>query len=254
MPVNSTSGDAPRKRIARGIYLIPNLFTLAAMFAGFYTIIMATQSRWEAACVAIFVAMIFDGLDGRVARLMQSQSAFGAELDSLSDMASFGLAPAMLLYFWGFQYLGKPGWLVSFVVSACTALRLARFNSQAENDDKRYFRGLSSPLGAGVLASFVWSCVAFDLTGKAVYIIALVLALVVALLMVSSLQYRSFKDIDMKSKVPFMVLLLALFFFVLVTYDPPRVLLVCFGGYAISGPVGYLLRWRRSGRQLKKKV
>jgi len=235
-------------RTARGIYLLPNLFTMAALFAGFFAIISATQHKFEAASIAIFIAMIFDGLDGRVARLTHSQTQFGAEFDSLSDMVSFGLSPALVLYFWSLQSLGKAGWLGAFLYTVCTALRLARFNSRDQNEEKRYFTGLSTTAAAGFIAGFIWALTShgLDMTSKPMAILALVITILVALLKVSFIRFRSFKDFDMRGRVPFMAILILVLLLVLVSFDPPDVLLIVFGIYVLSGPVGWVFRFFRA--------
>lgn len=231
-------------RPAKGIYLLPNLFTVAALFAGFYAIISATHKQFEAAAIAIFVAMIFDGLDGRVARLTHSQTKFGAEFDSLSDMVSFGLTPALVLYFWSLQHLGKAGWLAAFLYTVCTALRLARFNSRDQNEDKRYFTGLSTTAAAGFIAGFIWSLSfhGINMVTHTMAIVTLVITVIVSALKVSFLRFRSFKDFDMRGRVPFMVILFFVLLLMLVSFDPPDVLFFIFAAYVVSGPIGWLLR------------
>lgn len=237
--------NRPRRR---GIYLLPNLFTTAGLFAGFYAIVSAINSHFEAASIAIFVAMVLDGLDGRVARMTHTQSAFGAEYDSLVDMVAFGLAPALVVYLWCLQSLGKVGWLVAFIFTACAALRLARFNSQNGSSEKRYFKGLASPSAAALVAGFVW--VGTDWVGvstvtepnRLITVVGLIVTLLAGLLMVSNILFRSFKDFDIKGRVPFVALILLVMAFVLVSIDPPIVLFAGFLIYAISGPVGAILR------------
>lgn len=221
----------------RGIYLLPNLFTIAGLFAGFYAIVTAMEGYFNYAAVAIFVAMIMDFFDGRVARLTNTQSAFGAELDSLSDMVSFGVAPALVIYSWSLEGLGKLGWLASFIFAAAGALRLARFNTQVLIADKRYFQGLPIPAAAGVLASMVWLCVDSEILGDVVSMITAVLAIVIAILMVSNVRYYSFKEIDLKGKVPFVAILLVVLAFVGISLDPPKILFLIFFCYALSGPI-----------------
>ena len=206
----SNNGDHEEgERLAyrrRGIYLLPNLFTIAGLFAGFYAIVTAMEGYFNYAAIAIFVAMIMDFFDGRVARLTNTQSAFGAELDSLSDMVSFGVAPALVIYSWSLEGLGKLGWLAAFIFTAAGALRLARFNTQVSIADKRYFQGLPIPAAAGVLASMVWLCVDSEILGDGVSMITAVLAILIAILMVSNVRYYSFKEIDLKGRVPFSVM------------------------------------------------
>jgi CDP-diacylglycerol--serine O-phosphatidyltransferase len=218
-------GENPTRRgLSKGIYLLPNCLTVAAMFSGFYAIVASTRGLFDAAAIALFIAMIFDFLDGRVARLTHSASEFGAQLDSLSDMVCFGLAPALLLYHWSLHALGKPGWLVAFFYAVCTALRLARFNIQ--ETDKHYFYGLSTPAAAAVIASLVWVCYGHRLIGEQYSLWVAILAVLLAVLKVSSVPYRSFKDVDLKAHVPFMVILLAVLVLLLISIDPPHVLLV----------------------------
>jgi CDP-diacylglycerol---serine O-phosphatidyltransferase len=237
--------DAPEPRRHRGIYLLPNLFTTGCLFSGFYAIVAAMGGRFEAAAIAIFIAMILDGLDGRVARMTNTQSAFGAEYDSLADMVSFGLAPALVVYVWALSDLGKLGWLGAFVYTAGTALRLARFNTQVGRADKRYFQGLASPAAAAVVAGMVWVGQDYQAEGTAMSIFATLLTVCVGLLMVSNVRYRSFKDLDLKGKVPFVAILAVVLVFVLVSLDPPQVLFAGFLVYAVSGPVGTLLSLRK---------
>jgi CDP-diacylglycerol--serine O-phosphatidyltransferase len=243
--------ELPKKPRRRGIYLLPNLFTTAALFAGFYAIVAAIHERFEAAAVAIFIGMILDGLDGRVARLTNTQSAFGTEYDSLSDLVCFGLAPALLIYQWSFSSLtgiyifGKLGWLAAFWYTAATALRLARFNTQVDTADKAYFQGLASPAGAGVMAGFVWLCHDYQLSGAALVLPAWILTVITGSLMVSKFRYRSFKDFDLKGRVPFINVLIVVMVFALISIDPPQVLFLGFLGYAVSGPVLTLIQLRK---------
>ncbi|MCW8918623.1 MAG: CDP-diacylglycerol--serine O-phosphatidyltransferase [Gammaproteobacteria bacterium] len=237
-----------KKTPHRGIYLLPNLFTTAALFAGFYAIVAAMGGRFEAAAIAVFIAMVLDGLDGRVARLTNTQSEFGAEYDSLSDMVSFGVAPALVMYEWALHSMGKLGWLAAFVYTAAAALRLARFNTQIGTVDKRYFVGLASPAAAAVVVGFVWIAGDFGLEPRRLDWFAWVVTVSAGLLMVSNVRYYSFKTIDLKGKVPFFFLLLAVLIIVLVTLDPPKILFLMFAGYALSGLVTtawMLLRRRR---------
>lgn len=232
----------------RGIYLLPNLFTTAALFAGFYAIVAAMNSRFEAAAAAIFIAMIMDGLDGRVARLTNTQSEFGAEYDSLSDMVSFGLAPALVIYEWSLSGMGKIGWLAAFIYTAGAALRLARFNTQLGTADKRYFQGLASPASAAVVAGLVWVGVDYEINGAQLQLVAAIITLACGLLMVSNVRYYSFKDVDFKGHVPFVALLAVVLIFVLITLDPPTVLFGSALLYAISGLVTTILLIRRHRR------
>ncbi|NOZ54501.1 MAG: CDP-diacylglycerol--serine O-phosphatidyltransferase [Gammaproteobacteria bacterium] len=243
------SVDTEKKR-GRGIYLLPNLFTTGCLFAGFYAIVSAMDDRFEAAAVAIFVAMIMDGLDGRVARLTNTQSDFGAQYDSLADMVSFGLAPALIMYEWSLVSLGKLGWLAAFIYVAGTALRLARFNTQVGIADKHFFQGLASPAAAALIAGMVWVGSDYAQQGADWRVLAFVLTLFAGILMVSNIRYRSFKDLDLKGKVPFVSLLVVVMVFVFVSIDPPQVLFFVFLLYALSGPIHTLwgLRKRKAER------
>lgn len=235
----------------RGIYLLPNLFTMAALFAGFYAIVAATKQSFDNAAIAIFVAMLLDGLDGRIARLTHSVSDFGAQFDSLSDMLCFGITPAMVLYSWSLSTLGKTGWLACFVYVAATALRLARFNTQLGKHDKRFFQGLSTTLSAGFVASVIWSCSTHGIEGPMVAWGIAFMTVVLAMLKVSSIHFRSFKDLDLRGKVPFLVIPAIALVFVLVTYSPPDVFLIIFSIYILSGPIGALVkRFKRRKKPL----
>lgn len=242
----------PKRR--RGIYLLPNLFTTAGLFAGFYAIVAANKGHFEAAAIAVFVAMIMDGLDGRIARLTNTQSDFGKEYDSLSDMVAFGLAPALVMYEWALYGLGKLGWLAAFIYTAGAALRLARFNVQHAVVNKRYFQGLASPAAAGVLGGIVWVGDDFGLRDvKGIMILAAVLTVLVALLMVSNIRYRSFKDLDLRGRVPFVAVLLLVLIFAFVSIDPPQVLFALFFGYALSGPVNSVVFIRKRKQLLARR-
>jgi CDP-diacylglycerol---serine O-phosphatidyltransferase len=236
--------QSPKKQ-RRGIYLLPNLFTTAALFAGFYAIVAAMADRFEAAAVAIFVAMVLDGIDGRIARLTNTQSAFGAEYDSLSDMVSFGIGPALVIYQWALADMGKLGWLASFVYAAATALRLARFNTQVETADKRYFQGLPCPLAAAVVAGLVWFSTGYGLDGTEMMPAAFAVTIITGVLMVSNIRYQSFKQLDLKGRVPFITILVVVLAFVFVSSDPPLVLFALSVLYALSGPVLTLVSIRR---------
>lgn len=246
------------KKPHRGIYLLPNLFTTAALFCGFYGIVASINGQFETAAIAIFVAMVLDGVDGRVARLTNTESDFGAEFDSLADMVSFGLAPALIVYLWTLSNLGKMGWLVSFIYVACAALRLARFNTQASHSDKRYFQGLASPAAAAVVAGLIWNgeFVKEYVSLPTLQYLALAVTLFAGLLMVSNVRYHSFKGVNWRSKVPFITILMFVFALVFVSAEPALVLFAIFFIYAISGPVLTLiqLRQRRAERaQLKQR-
>ena len=224
----------------RGIYLLPNLFTTAALFCGFYAVVSGMHGKFENAAIAIFVAMIFDSLDGRVARLTNTQSKFGAEFDSLADMVSFGVAPALVMFSWALSGLGKFGWACAFVYVACAALRLARFNTQIDTADKNFFSGLASPAAAAVVAGIIWVCHDEGLIGRQVptelAVLAGLLTAIVGFLMILNVPYHSFKALDLRGRVPFVVMILIVVLFGVVMMDPARVLLVAFMLYALSGP------------------
>jgi CDP-diacylglycerol--serine O-phosphatidyltransferase len=236
----------------QGIYLLPNLFTTAALFAGFYAIIAAMRGDFENAAVAIFFAMVLDGLDGRIARLTNTQSKFGAEFDSLADMVSFGVAPALVIFSWALGGLGKFGWSAAFIYVACAALRLARFNTQIETADKNYFTGLASPAAAAIIASTVWVCHDLGWVGSAlpqeVSVLVGLLTATVGFLMIANFPYYSFKGIDLRHRVPFVVMIAVVLIFGLITLDPPSILLAGFLVYALSGPVMQGVK-RRGHRQ-----
>ncbi len=230
----------------RGIYLLPNLFTTGALFAGFYAIVAAMNNRYEAAAIAIFIAMVLDGMDGRIARLTNTQSDFGMQYDSLSDLASFGLAPALVMYQWALFEMGKIGWLAAFIYAASAALRLARFNTQAKSIDKRFFQGLPSPAAAAVIASTIWLATDYGFSdGHAFLVFCLPVTMLVGILMVSNIRYHSFKQIDLKGRVPFMAVLLSIAVFVLIAIQPSLILFGMSTIYAISGPILTLLTIRR---------
>ena len=239
----------------RGIYLLPNLFTTAALFAGFYSIVAAMNEKFEAAAIAIFVAMVLDGMDGRIARLTNTQSDFGVQYDSLSDMVSFGLAPALVMYQWTLVDMGKLGWLAAFVYAASAALRLARFNTQAGSADKRFFQGLPSPAAAAVLAGMIWVGSSYELAeGATLLVFCFPATILVGILMVSNIRYHSFKRFDLKGRVPFMAVLVVVAVFALIASEPPLVLFSIAGIYAVSGPVITLvmLRKHRESRKMSE--
>lgn len=246
------SGKSSRK----GIYLLPNLLTTSSLFAAFYSIVASMNLHYETAVIAIFIGMITDAFDGRVARLTNTQSAFGAEYDSLADMVTFGVAPALLVYRFSLIHMGKIGWLIAFIYTASVALRLARFNTQVETADKRFFQGLACPAAAGIVASLVWLAVQYELSGMLLYIFIAVLSLVMPGLMVSNIRYSSFKVIDFHGRVPFFYVLLIVVIFVGIAAYPPLVLFAGFSIYALSGPFNTLrklhkvrkLRHRRKNR------
>lgn len=241
----SENGKKVRRR---GVYLLPNLFTTGALFSGFYAIISGMHGNFENAAIAIFVAMVLDGLDGRVARLTNTSSAFGVEYDSLSDMVSFGLAPSLVMFSWALAPLNKFGWAVAFAYAACAGLRLARFNTQVGVVDKRYFIGLASPSAAALVAGTVWVGDGTE-PGIQLSILCAVITLAAGLLMVSNIKYYSFKGIDFKGRVPFVVILAVVILFVVIASNPSVVLLSMAAVYAGSGPV--MWAWRRVAARRK---
>ncbi|WP_067583993.1 CDP-diacylglycerol--serine O-phosphatidyltransferase [Endozoicomonas ascidiicola] len=228
----------------KGIYLLPNLFTTGNLFGGFYAIIAAQAGNFGMACVAVFVAMILDGLDGRVARMTNTMSKFGEQYDSLADMVTFGVAPALVAFSWALHDLGKFGWMVAFIYTACAALRLARFNAQIETTDSNYFTGLASPAAAALVIGLVWALSDLGFNGESTSV-ALLAALITGgagILMVSNIRYQSFKKIDLRGRVHFIFLLAIVLAFAVVFMDPPRTLLMIFLAYACSGPVTAIFR------------
>jgi len=219
----------------RGIYILPNLFTTAALFAGFYAIVQAMNGRFEHSAVAIFIAMVLDGLDGRVARMTHTQSAFGAEYDSLSDMVSFGAAPSLVMYEWALKDLGRMGWIAAFIYCAAAALRLARFNTMLEVQDKRYFQGLPSPAAAALVAGLVWVLIDNNYSGDDARWFACALTIFAGISMVTNCRFYSFKDINLRRSVPFLAIIGLVTAFLLITSYPPGVLFAVFLCYALSG-------------------
>jgi len=237
----------------RGIYLLPNLLTTGCLFSGFYAIVAAIDGNFERAGVAVFIAMIFDGLDGRVARLTSTESAFGKEYDSLADLVAFGLAPAIVSYQWGVARIaeyGKAwyrfGWLAAFFFACAGALRLARFNVRAAAQDKRYFEGLPIPSAAAVVAAFIWLSSEWREPGLPGLIIAFLVTASAGALMVSRFSYPSFKNFDLTRPVRFIWLVVVVLGFILIAGDPSRILLLVFGGYALWAPSAWV--WRRIRR------
>lgn len=239
----SENGKTVRRN---GVYLLPNLFTTGALFGGFFAIVSAMSGNYANAALAIFAAQILDGFDGRVARMTNTESAFGVEYDSLSDMVSFGLAPAIVMYSWALQPLGKWGLAAAFVFSACAALRLARFNTQVGVNDSKYFIGLASPPAATLVASGVWLGSDMALTLELSIIAAIIVAFV-GVMMVSNFKYQSFKGLDKNRRVPFVAMLVTLLVFIAVIIDPPRVLFAMAFVYALSGPLVWLWFLLKSG-------
>ncbi len=232
-----------RKVRRRGIYLLPNMLTLGALFSGFYAIIAGMSGNFNEAGWAIMIAGILDGLDGRIARLTNTQSAFGAQFDSLSDMVSFGVAPALIMFSWAFAPLGRLGWAASFIYMSCAALRLARFNVQLGTVDKRFFVGLQSPLAAGVVTFLPWVGYKYGLevTPLVAYLCA-ILTVFIGFLMISNYNYSSFKELQFKGTVPYMVFVLVVIMLVVVAQNPHEVLLTMAVAYALSGPIMWVVK------------
>lgn len=247
MNVREKRAEAKLRIRRRGIYLLPNLLTLSALFFGFYAILQAINQDFEKACVAVFVAMVLDSLDGRVARMTKTQSAFGAELDSLSDMVSFGVAPAIIMYEWAISAIAyrQIGMVAAFVYCACAALRLARFNVQINVIDKRFFSGLPSPAAAALVAGFIWVSLDLDFSGPDVKWWALAITIFAGISMVTTARFYSFKTINLKRSVPFIALAALVLIYALISIHPPSVLFATFLCYAISGYV-YSAMNRRS--------
>ncbi len=243
---NNDTAEAPHRR--RGIYILPSLFTTASLFAGFYAIVQAMNGSFELVAPAIFIAMVLDALDGRVARLTHTESAFGTQYDSLVDMVSFGLAPALIMYEWALSGLGRFGWLAAFIYAAAAGLRLARFNVQVGVADKRYFTGLPSPAAAALVMGFIWVLHTYGVPGRDISLLALAVTVAAGALMVSNVRFRSFKDVDLRGRVRFVTILAVPLAIVLVVLDPPQVLFAAFLGYALSGPVAYVLGLTRQGQ------
>jgi CDP-diacylglycerol--serine O-phosphatidyltransferase len=240
---NGSDGIRPRRK---GIYILPNLFTLAALFGGFYAIVMAMNGHFDNAAIGVMCAMVLDSLDGRVARMTNTTSAFGEQMDSLSDMVSFGAAPALIVYEWSLKGLGKVGWIAAFVYCAAAALRLARFNTNIGVVDKRFFQGLPSPAAAALVVGFIW--VLDDAGVKGVSQVEWLswftcgLTLYAGLTMVTNVPFYSFKDVSFKRSVPFIVIVAIALAFALIAYHPPIVLFGLFVVYGFSGYGVYLFR------------
>ncbi len=247
-----------KERLRKGILLLPNILTTAAMFAGFYAIVAAIDGNFRRAAIALFVAMLMDGLDGRVARMTSTESDFGKEYDSLSDMICFGLAPALVVYQWGVERIaeygviwGRLGWLVAFMYAVSCALRLARFNTRELPTGKRYFQGLPSPAAAAAVASMIWLGVELELEGISVLALGFSVTAAAGLLMVSNFSYYSFKDLNLGGRVPFAYIILVPLVFMLISLDPPVVLLAMSMIYAASGP--FLATWRIIARRRQRR-
>jgi len=237
---------APPRRI-KGIYVLPNMVTLAGLFGGFYAVVMAMNGRFDLATLGIFAAMVLDSLDGRVARLTRSQSAFGEQMDSLADMVSFGAAPALVAYEWALHDLGRWGWIAAFVYCACAALRLARFNVNTAVVDRRYFQGLPSPAAAALVAGFIWLATEFELSAHDLAWPMFALMLYAGLTMVSNVPFYSFKDLKLKRSVPFAAIVLVALGIAVINLHPPLVLFGLVLGYGVSGYLVY--GWRKARGQ-----
>ncbi len=255
MTVKEAKSTPQRGAKKRGVYLLPNVLTTFGLFAGFFAIILATKGQYADAAIAIFVAMLFDGLDGRVARLTNTQSSFGEQYDSMADMLSFCVAPALLVYFWQFSDLGKIGWLGAFVYTAAGALRLARFNTQIGVEDKRYFQGLPSPAAAALVAGMVWTKQSIGVTDYDQYLtlISWIILVGAGVLMVSNVRYYSFKDINLKGRSSFKLLLITTLIIIVITLWPSVILFVFFLAYALSGLIMTMIEVRKK-RQMKKQA
>ena len=247
----ASGGEVLVRKRRKGIYILPNLFTLAALFGGFYAVVMAMNGRFDLAATGVFCAMVLDSLDGRVARMTNTQSAFGEQMDSLSDMVSFGAAPALIAYEWSLRGLGRWGWIAAFVYCACAALRLARFNVNTSVVDKRFFQGLPSPAAAALVAGFIWLVTEMGVRGEDVLglswnqvtWITFVVTLYAGLTMVTNVPFYSFKDVQMKKSVPFVVIVLIALVIAIINIHPPIVLFSVFVIYGLSGYVVY--GWRK---------
>ncbi len=241
-PVNDINSTRAKLR-RRGIYLLPNAITISSLFCGFYAIVMSLNLEFKQATVAIFISMVLDSMDGRVARLTRTQSEFGAQLDSLADMVAFGAAPALVVYEWSLKGMGRIGWVSAFVFCACAALRLARFNTNIAIVDKRYFQGLPSPAAAALVAGFIWLMDDVGFSGSDFYWTSWILTLYAGLTMVSNVPFYSFKVMDIRKSVPFIAVILVVLIFVTISFDPPKVLFGLFVIYGVSGYIVYM--WRK---------
>lgn len=246
----STENDSESHKkhlYSKGIYLLPNLFTISALFGGFYAIVAATKGLFDIAAIALFIAMLLDNLDGRVARLTNTQTSLGAELDSLSDMVAFGVAPALIAYHWTLIGLGKIGWLVSFFYVATAALRLARFNSQHDIADKKYFKGLPAPVAAAVIVGFVWNAVEFGVMSntKEMSLIMAMMTVMTSVLMVSNFRYYSFKELNLTGRVHYLWAVIIVLLLIVIVLEPAKVLFLGCMLYTLSGFLTTLSRKRK---------
>ena len=234
-----------------GIYLLPNILTTFGLFSGFFSIILAINGKYSQAALAIFIAILWDGLDGRVARFTNTESSFGAQYDSIADMLSFGAAPALLVYFWAFIDMGKIGWISAFIYVIAAALRLARFNTQTSTADKFYFQGLPSPAAAALVAGMVWAGETAEINGNNVFLLAWIIVVSVSILMVSNIRYYGFKEINLKDKISFKVLLAATLIIIIIIFKPSVFFFIFFFIYALSGLVITVIQIKKK-RRLKK--
>lgn len=241
-PLHQPDTELPRRR--KGIYMLPNMITLGALFGGFYAVVMAMNNRYDLATIGIFAAMFLDAMDGRVARMTNTQSAFGEQMDSLSDMVSFGAAPALIAYEWTLRGLGRWGWIAAFVYCACAALRLARFNVNTGVVDRRYFQGLPSPAAAALVAGFIWLMTEHGISPQDLAWPMFALTLYAGLTMVTNVPFYSFKDLSLKKSVPFASIVLVALGIAVINIHPPTVLFCLFVLYGLSGYAVYL--WRKS--------
>ena len=247
----SASPQEKERKPPKGIYMLPNLVTLAALFGGFYAVVMAMNGRFDLAALGVFCAMVLDGLDGRIARMTNTQSAFGEQMDSLADMVSFGAAPALIAYEWALRGLGRWGWIAAFVYCACAALRLARFNVNTAVVDKRFFQGLPSPAAAALVVGFLWLMIELEVSGPTVAWPMFVMCLYAGLTMVSNVPFYSFKDLQMRRSVPFVVIVLIVLAIGVVNIHPPTIL---FGAFMVYGLSGYAVYSWRKARGLRTSV
>jgi len=247
----AASPQEKERKPPKGIYMLPNLVTLAALFGGFYAVVMAMNGRFDLAALGVFCAMVLDGLDGRIARMTNTQSAFGEQMDSLADMVSFGAAPALIAYEWALRGLGRWGWIAAFVYCACAALRLARFNVNTAVVDKRFFQGLPSPAAAALVVGFLWLMIELEVSGPTVAWPMFVMCLYAGLTMVSNVPFYSFKDLQMRRSVPFVVIVLIVLAIGVVNIHPPTIL---FGAFMLYGLSGYAVYSWRKARGLRTSV
>jgi len=247
----AASPQEKERKPPKGIYMLPNLVTLAALFGGFYAVVMAMNGRFDLAALGVFCAMVLDGLDGRIARMTNTQSAFGEQMDSLADMVSFGAAPALIAYEWALRGLGRWGWIAAFVYCACAALRLARFNVNTAVVDKRFFQGLPSPAAAALVVVFLWLMIELEVSGPTVARPMFVMCLYAGLTMVSNVPFYSFKDLQMRRSVPFVVIVLIVLAIGVVNIHPPTIL---FGAFMVYGLSGYAVYSWRKARGLRTSV